>query len=333
MEKKWFIGIDISKKTLDVVIYDSMKKKSDSENYLKISNDADGFEELLAWFKKKRIKLKDIVVGMENTGAYGYDLRLFLEQTKVDYSVYMPFTLKQALGLVRGKNDKLDAERIAYYTWLHREELTYSRLSGSAVIRLQELIAERKSYIKQLAVHKAFITEKEGKPGTLSLTRALQSREFLENQIKAIEEEMEEVIRTEDSLSRNYHLLLSIKGIGKVNAIQTLVHTNNFKGFETARQYANYLGIAPHGSTSGTSVRVNPHISHIGPKLLRAELSQAANSAIVHDKEMKIYFLRKRKEGKPYGVVLNAVRFKLVCRMFAVIKRGTPYVDLLNYRN
>ena len=58
MEKKWFIGIDISKKTLDVVIYDSMKKKSDSENYLKISNDADGFEELLAWFKKKRIKLK-----------------------------------------------------------------------------------------------------------------------------------------------------------------------------------------------------------------------------------------------------------------------------------
>ena len=161
-----------------------MKKKSDSENYLKISNDADGFKELLAWFKKKRIKLKDIVVGMENTGAYGYDLRLFLEQTEVDYSVYMPFTLKHALGLVRGKNDKLDAERIAYYTWLHREELTYSRLSGSTVIRLQELIAERKSYIKQLAVHKAFITEKEGKPGTLSLTRALQSRDFLENQIK-----------------------------------------------------------------------------------------------------------------------------------------------------
>ena len=131
-----------------------------------------------------------------------------------------------------------------------------------------------------VAVSVGVITEKEGKPGTLSLTRALQSRDFLENQIKAVEEEMEEVIRTEDSLSRNYHLLLSIKGIGKVNAIQTLVHTNNFKGFETARQYADYLGIAPHGSTSGTSVRVDPHISHIGPKLLRAELSQAANSAI-----------------------------------------------------
>ena len=332
MEKKWFIGIDISKKTLDVVIYDSTKKKSDSENYLKISNDADGFKELLAWFKKKRIKLKDIVVGMENTGAYGYDLRLFLEQTEVDYSVYMPFTLKHALGLVRGKNDKLDAERIAYYTWLHREELTYSRLSGSAVIRLQELIAERKSYIKQLAVHKAFITEKEGKPGTLSLTRALQSREFLENQIKAIEEEMEEVIRTEDSLSRNYHLLLSIKGIGSVNAISTIVCTDNFKGFETARQYACYLGIAPFEHTSGTSVRGRTRVSRIGARQLKADLSQAAKSAIVWDQELKAYYERKIKEGKAFGVVLNAVKFKLVCRMFAVVRRGTPFVDLMTYK-
>ena len=41
---------------------------------------------------------------------------------------------------------------------------------------------------------------------------------------------------------------------------------------------------------------------------------------------------RKRKEGKAYGVVLNAVKFKLVGRMFAVVKRGTPFVELMTYK-
>ncbi len=116
--------------------------------------------------------------------------------------------------------------------------------------------------------------------------------------------------------------MLSIKGIGSVNAISAIVHTNNFKGFETARQYACYLGIAPFGRTSGTSIKGKPKVSHIGAKLLKADLSQAAKSAVVWDREMKIYYERKIKEGKAYGVVLNAVKFKLVCRMFAVVRRG-----------
>ena len=51
------------------------------------------------------------------------------------------------------------------------------------------------------------------------------------------------------------------------------------------------------------------------------------------DSELKAYYERKTAEGKPFGVVLNAVKFKLVCRMFAVVRRGTPFVDLMTYRN
>ncbi|MBO5180939.1 MAG: IS110 family transposase, partial [Paraprevotella sp.] len=63
------------------------------------------------------------------------------------------------------------------------------------------------------------------------------------------------------------------------------------------------------------------------------DLSQAANSAIVWDKEIKEYYERKRKEGKAYGVVLNAVKFKLICRMFVVVRRGTPFVPLQTYKS
>ncbi|MFR1133532.1 MAG: transposase [Bacteroides xylanisolvens] len=50
-------------------------------------------------------------------------------------------------------------------------------------------------------------------------------------------------------------LLNSIKGIGTINAMNTIIHTNNFQAFETARQYACYLGIAPFEHSSGTSIK------------------------------------------------------------------------------
>lgn len=333
MEKKWFVGIDISKKTLDVVIYNSNKKHADGDNYRKVSNDSHGYREILSWFKSLRMQLSRTVIGMENTGAYGFELRLFLESVHIDYCAFMPLDLKHSLGLVRGKNDKVDAERISYYTWLHKDELVYSRLSGSAILRLRDLSAERKRFVKQRAEYQSILTEMKGKAQNLTYVRAKKMVDMLNQEIAAVEKEMQEVMEKEPSLHKNYRLLVGIKGIGNVNAISTLIHTNNFTGFETARQYACYLGIAPFGHTSGTSIKGKTQVSHIGAKQLKADLSEAAKSAVVWDKEMKAYYERKTKEGKAYGVVLNAVKFKLVCRMFAVVRRGTPFVDLATYKN
>lgn len=333
MKKKWFIGIDISKKTLDVVIYDSSKKQSDSENYRKLSNDKKGYTTLLSWLKKKRIVLDQIAIGLEHTGTYSFDLRLFLENRQIDYCAFNPLHLKRSLGLIRGKDDRVDAERIAYFTYLHREELTYSRLSGSTILQLQELSAERKRFVTQQAGYKALLTDNNKRPQTNTLRRAKNMVEVLEEDIKSVEEEMNALIENEPSIAKNYQLLTSIKGIGSINAISTIIHTNNFEAFETARQYACYLGIAPFAISSGTSVRGKTQVSHMGAKTLKADLSQAAKSAIVWDKELKEYYERKVKEGKAFGVVLNAVKFKLVCRMFAVVKRGTPFIELKTYKS
>ena len=333
MKKKWYVGIDISKKTLDAVIYDAGKKHADSENYRKVSNTETGFKDLLEWFRSRKMRLSTIAVGMEHTGAYGYDLRLFLEAHGIDYCCFMPLALKRSMGLVRGKNDKVDAERIAGYTHTQRDKLVYSKLSGSAIQKLRGLSGERKRLVRQRAEHEAVLTELKGKEMSGTYARTRQVKEMLDGTIGEIEREMEEVIRSDESLARNYGLLTGIKGIGSVNAIATIIHTDNFRGFETARQYACYLGIAPFGDTSGTSLDRKPKVSHVGAKRLKADLSQAAKSAIVWDSELKAYYERKTAEGKPFGVVLNAVKFKLVCRMFAVVRRGTPFVDLMTYRN
>lgn len=333
MEKKWFIGIDISKKTLDVVLYSSTTKHSEKTNYRKVPNNEDGYHEIISWCGHQGISPSGLLVGMENTGVYGFDLRLFLESKKIAYCAFMPLVLKHSMGLTRGKNDKVDAERIAYYTYLHRDELSYSRLSGSSILRLQELCAERKRFVIQKEEYECLITEGKERTKTATSVRAQKMKDILDQEITTVETEMKEVIARDPALLGNDRLLLSIKGIGAVNAISTLVHTNNFEAFETARQYACYLGIAPFESTSGTSIKGKPRVSHIGAKLLKADLSQAAKSAVVWDKELKDYYERKTREGKAYGVVLNAGKFKLVCRMFAVVRRGTPFVDLQTYKN
>lgn len=257
----------------------------------------------------------------------------FLEAASIDYCSFNPLHLKRSLGLVRGKNDRVDAERIAYFAYLHRDELSYSKLSGSSIIRLRDFAAERKRFVKQQAEYKGFLTDRKDCEMTSTIERAAHMVKILDEEIASVEEEMLQIINSDPSILRNYELLNSIKGIGTINAMNTIIHTNNFQAFETARQYACYLGIAPFEHSSGTSIKGKTRVYPTGAKLLKADLSQAANSAIVWDKEMKEYYERKRKEGKAYGVVLNAVKFKLVGRMFAVVKRGTPFVELMTYKS
>jgi len=66
-------------------------------------------------------------------------------------------------------------------------------------------------------------------------------------------------------------------------------------------------------------------------KHLKAMLTQAANTAVQHDRELKQYYQRKLEQGKNKFSVLNAVKNKLIHRVFAVVKRGTPYVELATF--
>jgi len=333
MKKKWFIGIDISKKTLDVVIYNGNSNKLNPSDYKQIANTQEGYKDLVKWFRTRKMILNQIVVLMEHTGIYGFDICLFLEKQQIDYSMASPLHINRSMGFVRGKDDKIDAFRLADYCYTQRDKLVYTKLKNSTVIRLRELSAEYKRYVKQTAQYKGFLTDRETRERTSTYWRAEDTVKFLEGQLTAISKEMDELILADESFARNYVLLTSIKGVGPVNAINTLLHTNNFTCFETARQYACYIGIAPFGHTSGTSIRGKPRVSKFGNKLLKADLTQAARSAVQWDTEIKEYYLRKEAEGKAFWVIMNAVKFKLVCRMFAVITRGTPWVDTKKHVN
>lgn len=157
----------------------------------------------------------------------------------------------------------------------------------------------------------------------------------LDQDIKKIEREEEELIAREDDLLDTYKNLLTIPGIGLVNAINTIVITRNFTAFDTARQYASYVGVAPCQHTSGTSVRWRARPSARCNGQVKADLSMAALRAVETDLELSSFYNRKlggKNDPDTKRKALNAVKFKLILRMFAVGKQKRKW-ETLNERS
>ncbi len=131
-----------------------------------------------------------------------------------------------------------------------------------------------------------------------------------------------------EEIHKNYVLIRSVFGIGLINAVLFIIYSNNFQSFPNARKYACYSGIAPFENRSGTSIRGKTRVSHLANKRLKSNLSNGARSAVQNDPELRLYYDRKAKEGKEHGVIMNAVKFKLITRVFAVVNRGTPFVRM-----
>jgi transposase len=329
MKKNDFIGIDVSKLTLDVALYS--EKGNCKENYMVVPNNPQGYTDFIKWLKEKEISCKDVFICMEHTGVYTLNFQHFLEKKKIIYRLENPLQIKKSMGIIRGKDDKIDAYRIAQYCFEKRDKLTPSFLPSTSLQKLQRLLSERKCYVRDIARFKQIQKEVSIYEDTASKRRKQKSINMLGKLLEEIEKQIMEVINVEKELQKNYLLLTSIKGIGFVNAVNTIVFTNNFTAFDNARSYACYVGVAPFPNRSGSTIKGKTTVSKLGNKMLKSELSQAARCAIVHDMELRKYFQRKYKEKGAtrdvYGIVLNAVKFKLIGRIFAVIKRQTPYVE------
>ena len=275
-----------------------------------------------------------MVICAEHTGVYTNPLIAFAEKKGLALSLNSPLDIKHSMGIARGKNDAVDAGRIAEYAHRHQDKLKLYEKPSETIIKLQYLLTERRLYMRQRTAL-LNINSAMGKYETAEARSRNESAiHHIEKMVKKVEGQMTAIINDDPEIKRNFDLISSVKGIGLINAINTVVYTNNFKSFETPRRYACYIGVAPFDYTSGISVKGKTQVSKICRTQQKAELTMAARSAIIHDPGLRRYYQRKMKEkggGKEaHGVVLNAVKFKLILRMFAVVRSGEPY-KVLNY--
>lgn len=331
------IGVDVSKNTLDVALF---RGKIDwNEGHVKVSNNESGYKELRKWLRLKNAEKKRLRICMESTGLYTHDFRSWLEKENIIYYVVDPklmhhFAPPQSIkGIRQTKNDKADAFRIAIYCSLFHDSMEPSKLPSAAYFKLKRLLAERRQYVKQSVLYRQQLSDISIYDSVGSRIRKKNEVENLRDNIKQTDAEMKAIIDTDPEIRRNYELLISIVGVGLVVAVTTIVLTENFTTFTNPRKYASYIAIAPFPHESGTSIRGVTRVSKQGFRQAKADLSISVLSAITFDPDIKEYWQRKKAEGKHTGCVLNAIKFKIVLRMFAVVKRGKPYVNTKGYKS
>lgn len=323
MKKSYVIGVDVSKLTLDAHCYGISE-------FMLVANNTKGYKTLLKWIKKLNRDLNEVIIVMEYCGVYTYALEKFLHEHHIDFVKRSALDIKRSAGIKRGKTDKADAQMISRYGWYRREELKPMKPVGKMQQHLQQLMAHRDKMVADHSSYQSRIKELQQNMGndlSSKITRSTQYiMDVLEVEIKQTESQIKELLKEEQKLQVNYELITSIKGVGFVSAVYFLIVTENFTRFTDVRKFACYCGVAPFKSESGTSIRGKTKTSYLANRKIKSLLTMAAISAINHQPELKAKYEKKLKEGKAKMVALNMIRFELIERIFAVIKRQTPYV-------
>lgn len=325
MKEFLVIGVDVSKNTLDICF-----KPSDFS--LQISNDQSGFKNWYREAKKVMRSVTNVMVVMEHTGSYSSRFEKFLRSKAINYCKISALQIKRSLGIIRGKNDKVDAVRIAEYGWLRREQLKAEEPCSASITRLKSLLSLRSKLVRDRSGYMCRIKEitNTGEYGKSDPIIQIHQRliKTLTAEIKALEKQISELISNDEKLKQTSELIRSIKGVGQIVAAYMICCTNNFKRFGQARKFNCYAGLAPFKYESGISIKGKAKVSHMANKEAKTLLNLAASCAIRHDRELKKYYQKRVAEGMKRMSCLNIIRSKIVARIFAVAKRQTPFVDL-----
>ena len=138
--------------------------------------------------------------------------------------------------------------------------------------------------------------------------------------------QIKKIIDTDDTLKELFSYVSSVPNVGLITATAIIVSTNEFQKIDSPRKFACHAGVAPFEYTSGSSVRGKTRISHMADKELKTVLHLATLSAISRPGELREYFVRKVQEGKNKMLVINAIRNKLIHRVFACVRDQRKYI-------
>lgn len=328
--KKIVIGVDVSKKKLDLCLLSGEQVVLEWS----VENCATSIRSSLSdALKRFGAAPSEALVCAEYTGQYTYPLGCACEAVRVDLWLENPAQIKHSSGVQRGKSDRQDAQRIAAYARRFQDRARLFSLPEKPLATLRQLVSERDLYMVDRSKYRGQLTDQKrfmDKSDYAAKAHRLKSLlSGLEAAIAEVDARIKALVEGDATLKRQYDLLVSIDGVGERTAVKMIAATNAFRDFDSARKFCCHAGVAPFRYDSGSSVRSRSRVSQRADKSIKALLHMAALCASTRMKgELHGYYERKVAEGKNKMSVLNAVRAKLVHRMFAVIKNNAPYEKL-----
>jgi len=312
--KSNILGIDISKKTFDVSLLREGKFK-----HRKFQNSPSGFKDLSAWLDKLMVTI--LHACMEATGTYGEPLAQYIFDNGFQVSVVNPARIK-GFGqgeLMRTKTDKSDASLIARFCLamspsLWTPEAPEVRLLRDLSRRYDSLLEMRQQEVNRLDVIASELK--------VDVEKHIS---YLDDSIANTKTRIADHIDNNPDMKHKKELLESIPGIGEITINIVLSELPDTSHFDSAKQMASFVGLAPRHRLSGTSVHGRASMSKIGNAKLRKALFMPALVAMRYNPLMVEMRERLLKAGKPKMLIVGAVMRKLIHLIYGVLKNNQPF--------
>lgn len=331
---EYYVGIDIASS-----FFYAAGGVVNNENWLitakptEFLNEYNSLPKFLHWLHRHNIKADNSVVCMEATGVYGEVLAHFLITNNYKLAIQPPLAVKRAFKPTGHKTDPVDSCQIAEYAYRFFDELRFWKPREAVLEQIKVLFSTREQFCVQVTAHLNALRALERKVIRTPLAEETHQAAIkqLRQHIKTIEEEIQRLVDNDPSHRQLVGLLMTIPGVGFLLATQMLLIFQTAPDPYNPKNLAAYIGICPYQRKSGTSVYSKPTSRRYGPSSIRKLLYLASMSVRTHQKDFKLYFLRKVAEGKSKRLVLNNIANKLLRIMCAVARSNTPYIP--NYRS
>lgn len=322
----YFVGIDVSKRSLDLAVVQNGQVMLQD----KIENGPKAIRSFLSGLIKERgISSGQMLVCLEHTGIYNAHVLEVFWKKGIKICLEPAVKIKGTLGIVRGKTDKIDAQRIAIYAFKNACELAFWQPDRLVIQKLKAMLSLRNRMVRtknQLLVplqeSTGFLDKSIIKELSKAGRRAIES---IKKEIDQVDKQIKLLIQQDQSVSTQVDQITSVPGIGPVTALNMIITTGEFNRIKDPKKFACYAGVAPFEHSSGSSIRGKTRVSPKANMAMKTLLHLAAMSAITSSSELKAFYTRKVAEGKNKMSVLNAVRNKLISRAFACVNQGRTY--------
>lgn len=314
----YYLAFDVSKEDLDAVLT-NLRTKTIS---FKIKNTE---QDILNWMNNIELP-KKIIAGCESTGGYHFLIQKIFVSKNIPFKLLNPILTKQFIRTTirKRKTDKSDGLIIAKLL---------AQGEGNFISRQKlDITAKvRQRMLKNLTVeiHKFNLMRK-------SLVFSGLDGSDIDAYLKEIQQSLKSATQNYfKDLSSAYadnniiKLLMTVPGIGFRIALTLWTEIGDIHNFSHAKQLIAFAGLDPKIRQSGHCLNSQGKLTKRGSPYLRHAIFLAANVARMYDPELKIYYTRKRSEGKRHTIAVCSVARKLINRIFAVWHRQTPFVKSL----
>ncbi len=329
------IGIDMSKITfwasITVKTLNNEVKCLSSKEFC---NTDKRFATFLKWVKSFLTEEVEISFTMEATGVYYECLAMYLFDNNFIVHVVLPIKAKYFIKSldIKSKTDKMDSKALGQLG-LERKLRAWQPISP-IYKEIKSLTRERNGIIKfrtkqKNNLHALLCSYKPNKDRAL---RTQATITFLDGQIKEVEKQIKNVIKSDEALNAKVENIKTIPGVGDMTAAVVISETNGFAFIENAKQLCSFAGLDVKLVESG-NWKGKSKISKQGNSHIRAILYFPSLTAIRSNSQHEFFYKRILAEKKKSKIAITAVQRKLLILIYSIWKSNQQFQIINQFKN